>query len=95
MENEKNTSKKLAFTFEDFTRDDAKKVRTIIDAWDDLQEQLVRKVIPLQERRMQLDAEAPRTRRAYSISEEVWKKFDEIIRGISYPKRRGSRDCTA
>lgn len=85
--NEGSHSRKSAFTFDDFTREDRKKIRTIIDAWDGLQERLAAReiaaaiteeIVPLQERRMQLDTEDNRTRRAYSISNEVWKKFDEI-----------------
>jgi hypothetical protein len=92
------TPRKLALTFDDFTRDDAKKVRTIIDAWDELQERLaeneaaavaaakMKDFIPLQEKRMQLETEAPRTRRAYTISDDVWRKFDEISDGARIQK---------
>lgn len=92
---EESHSGKLAFTFDDFTGDDGKKLRTIIDAWDGLQERLAAReiaaaiteaIVPLQERRMQLDTEDNRTRRAYTISNEVWKKFDEISEGSRIQK---------
>jgi hypothetical protein len=88
-------SRKSAFTFDDFTSDDGKKLRTILDAWDGLQERLAaheiaaaftEEIVPLQERRMQLDTEDNRTRRAYTISNEVWKKFDEITDGSRIQK---------
>ncbi|WP_408010039.1 hypothetical protein ACJROX_07050 [Pseudalkalibacillus sp. A8] len=74
------------FTFEDFTTEDFKKIRTIIDTWDSLQARLDQKELaatvldqsPLHDRRMELNANSSRSRRAYKVSEEVWKQFDEI-----------------